>query len=313
MADIAHPPVSSLPPPPALVNLRRKSTAPVAPPSQWYKAWVRFQRNTLAMIGLFIVLCFLGVALGADSLAPYRPNFFDFNQLAGEPTLEHFLGTDSLGRDMLTLLMYGSRVSVTIGMVVPLAVMALGIPLGVAAGYIGGRVDALLMRFTDIVMGTPMLMVALLSVVLLGRNLWTVIMVLSLTGWPPLARVVRAETMRLRNLEFVVGARSIGVPPQGIVLDHIFPNLIGPIAVTIAILIPTAIIEESTLTFLNIGIDVNGLPSWAQIIRNEFQGVFSRPSLVLFPSVAISLLTIAFTFVGDALRDAFDPHLDRPA
>jgi len=314
MTDILRPtPSANLPPMPKgrIATLRKPASKQPAIRSTWYDAWVRFQGNTLAVFGLFLILCYFGMTIGADVLSPYHFAKFDFNQMASEPTYEHFLGTDSLGRDMLALLMYGSRVSMAVGIIVPAAVLVIGLPIGITAGYLGGRVDTLLMRMTDAVMSLPAILITMILVVSFGRTLWTVIFALSIMNWPQLARIVRIETMRLRNAEFVLGARAIGASRVQIILDHILPNLMGPIVVTTAILIPTMIVEEATLTFLNIGVEVNYVPSWAQIIRSEYQGIFSRPTLVLMPAMAISFLTLAFSFVGDGLRDALDPRLTR--
>jgi len=165
------------------------------------------------------------------------------------------------------------------------------------------------MRCVDVAFSIPALLVTILLISVLGRGLWTVILAFSLTAWPQLARVVRVETMRLRQMEYVVGARSLGATNFQIIRDHMLPNLVGPIAVTIAVLIPTVVIEEATLTYLNIGVELNGNPSWSQIIRNESQGIFSHPLAVLFPAIAISLLALSFTFVADGLRDALDPRI----
>ncbi len=261
------------------------------------------------MAGVFVLLVYLGITLGADYLAPYGPREYDFIQFASEPTAQHFLGTDGLGRDMLTLLIFGSRVSIAVAVVVPFAVLCIGASIGIIAGFIGGRVDSFLMRFTDVSISLPSLLLTVVLVAMLGRGLWTVTLAFSLTAWPQLARVVRAETMRLRQMEYVIGARSVGATNFQIIRDHMLPNLVGPIAVTIAVLIPTVVIEEATLTYLNIGVELNGNPSWSQIIRNESQGIFSHPLAVLFPAIAISLLALSFTFVADGLRDALDPRI----
>jgi oligopeptide transport system permease protein len=294
-----------------IATLRPPRDTQAAFRSTWYDAWLRFQRNTLAVFGLFLILCYLGITLGVDALAPYHFARFDFNQVSAEPTYEHFLGTDSLGRDMLSMLMYGSRVSLAVGLIVPAMVLMIALPIGITSGYAGGRVDALLMRFTDAVMSLPTTLVTMILVITFGRTLWTVIFALGILNWPQLARIVRIETMRLRSTEFVLGARAIGASRLQIVLDHILPNLMGAIVVTTAILIPTMIVEEATLTFLNIGVELTAVPSWAQMIRAEYQGMFSRPTIVMMPALAISFLTLAFSFVGDGLRDALDPRLTR--
>ncbi len=314
MTDILRPtPSANLPPmrQAQVASLRKPGDKSPAFRSTWYDAWLRFQKNTLAVFGLFLVFCYLGIAIGVDSLAPYHFGKFDFNQMSSEPTYDHFLGTDSLGRDMLSLLMYGSRVSMAVGLLAPVAVLFIALPVGITSGYVGGQIDNLLMRITDAFMSLPATLITMILVITFGRTVWTVIFALSIMNWPQLTRIVRVETMRLRSTEFILGARAIGATPVQIILDHILPNLMGPIVVTTAILIPTMIVEEATLTFLNIGVEVTAVPSWAQMIRAEYQGLFSRPTLVLMPALAISFLTLAFSFIGDGLRDALDPRLTR--
>lgn len=314
MTDAIRPPRRSTITDPALragqiASLGGKPSLVVVARSPWYDAWRRFSRNTLAVFGLILLICYFGLTLGADALAPYSFRTMNYNLISSEASYAHLLGTDSLGRDMLTLIMFGSRVSLAVGLIVPTIVLLIAVPIGIIAGYSGGHTENLLMRFTDVVMSLPEMLMVLVLVSAFGRSLWTVIFALSILSWPPLARVVRSETLRLRHAEFVIGARAAGAGPFYIAREHLLPNLIGPIVVTIAVLIPTVIIEEATLTFLNIGVELTNVPSWAQLIRNEFPSIFSRPMQILMPSLAISFLTLSFSFIGDGLRDAFDPRL----
>jgi oligopeptide transport system permease protein len=188
-------------------------------------------------------------------------------------------------------------------------ILLLGVPIGVVAGYFGGGVDNVLMRVTDTVFAVPPILLTLVLVTLIGRDVWVVIFALGITSWPQLARVARAETLRLRRMEFVESARSVGASHVRVMIDHMLPNLLSSVVVTTVVMIPTVIITEATLTFLGIGVEAS-IPSWALMIRMAYQNMFSRPLLIIFPSAAISTLTLAFAFVGDGLRDALDPRLD---
>jgi oligopeptide transport system permease protein len=271
-------------------------------------AWQRLCRNQLALLGLLIVLFWVGLAIGADALAPYHYNQFDFNNVEQDPSVAHFLGTDFIGRDMLTLLMYGARIPIAIAIVVPLMVILMGVPIGVIAGYAGGWLDVVLMRFTDVFFAFPSFLFMVLVIATFGRNLWTIFAALGISAWPTMARLVRAEMMRLKNADYILSARAIGARRRKIIFTHMLPNLVGPVAVAATLAIPGVIMAEAFLTFLGIGIEPT-IPSWGMIINDARESIFWHPVLVLIPSLAISSLTLAFSFLGDGLRDALDPRM----
>lgn len=278
--------------------------------SHWTLAWRRLKKNQLAVMGLFVVLFHIGLALGADALAPYSFHKYNFAVYEQDPTREYFLGTDYLGRDVFTLLMYGARVSLSVAIVVPAMIVLIGVPVGLVAGFAGGRVDSLLMRVTDVMFAFPSLLFLVLIVSVFGRSLWTIFIALGIASWPSMARIVRGQTFQIKHAEYVLGARAIGVKRLGILWQHVLPNIVGPVAVTATLSIPQAIMNEAMLTFLGLGIEP-ATPSWGMMINQAREAIFWHPLLLIFPSVAISSLTLAMTFIGDGLRDALDPRLSR--
>ncbi len=281
----------------------------VALRSPWAAAWARLRRNQLALIGLVVVVGWIGLAIGADAIAPYSVTQFDFAEFDRDASYAHFLGTDFIGRDMFTLILYGSRVSVSVAVVVPLMIVVVGVTVGVLAGYAGGRIDNLLMRFTDTMFAFPSFLFMVLIVSTFGRNLWTIFLALGISAWPAMARMVRAEVFQIKNTEYVSSARSIGARPRHIILTHFIPNLVGPVMVTAAMSIPAAVAAEAFLSYLGIGVEPS-TPSWGMIINDAQTSIFWHPTLILFPALAISSLTLAFSFLGDGLRDALDPRLE---
>jgi oligopeptide transport system permease protein len=281
----------------------------VALRSPWASAWARLRRNQLALIGLLVVISWIGLAISADAIAPYSPTQFDFADFEQDASRAHLLGTDFIGRDMFTLILYGSRVSVAVAIIVPVIIMGVGVTVGVLAGYAGGRVDNLLMRFTDTMFAFPSFLFMVIMVTTFGRNMGTIFLALGVSSWPTMARIVRAEVLQIKNTEYVASARAIGAKPRHIILTHFIPNLVGPVMVTAAMSIPAAIATEAFLTFLGIGVEPS-TPSWGMIINDAQTSIFWHPTLILFPSLAISSLTLAFSFLGDGLRDALDPRLE---
>ncbi len=290
------------------LTLRSSNEAQVEARSQWTLAWQRLSRNQLALLGLVIILFWGGLAIGADALAPYHPDQLDLSGFEQDPSPVHFLGTDFVGRDMLTLIMYGARVSMAVAIVVPLMIILIGVPIGLLAGYIGRQVDNLLMRFTDIIFAFPSFLFMVLIITVYGRSLWTIFIGLGISAWPPMARIVRAEALQIKQTDYVLSAQAIGARRRHILLAHLLPNITGPVMVMATLSIPAAIMAEAFLTFLGIGVEPS-IPSWGMIINDARESIFWHPVLILFPSLAISSLTLAFSFLGDGLRDALDPRM----
>ncbi len=291
-----------------------------APPrrqaSLWGDAWRRLIRNRMAVLGGIVVLALLLAALLADVIAPYSPTRQDYSAIFQPPGSKYFLGTDNLGRDQLSRLIYGARVAVAVGIFTQLVILAIGVPIGAIAALAGGRVDNLLMRFTDIVYAFPdLLLIILLSTVLREnplKNVWGGLLIIffaiGVVNWVNITRLTRGQLLSLKERDFVDAARALGGGSGHIIRKHLLPNALGPIIVSVTFGIPQAIFTEATLSFLGIGITPPN-PSWGSMIQDGYQAIFAYPHLVLFPALAIAATLLGFTFLGDGLRDALDPRM----
>lgn len=275
----------------------------------------RFRRHPGAVAG-FIVLALLALAAIFAPLSPYDPELSKVSERLQPPSLQHPMGTDPLGRDLLTRILYGGRISLSVGIMVVAITLGIGVTLGAIAGYAGGVIDNLLMRFTDATLSLPSLLVLILlsailrevDIPLLKRNsVLTIAVVIGLLGWTTFARLVRATFLTLREMDFVTAARALGASPVRIVLKHILPNAIGPIIVESTLELGYAIIEESGLSFLGFGIQPP-TPSWGNLLSNAQENFIRYPWLAIFPGLMIFLAIISVNYIGDGLRDAFDPY-----
>lgn len=274
--------------------------------------WRRFKRHRLALISTGVLLVVVLIAVLADFVAPYDPAFIDPLVFDEAPTAAHPLGTDRIGRDVLSRLIHGGRVSLSVGVVAVSIYMVIGVLLGSLAGYYGGRVDMLISRFIDIVLSFPTLMLILVLVSLLGPGLRNIMLVLGLLGWPQVARIVRGEFLRLRTNDFVWAARMIGSPNRRIITHHILPNAMGPMLVAATFGVATAILSESALSFLGLGVQPP-TASWGQML-NDAQSLTileTKPWLWIPPGLLILISVLSINFIGDSLRDALDPQLRR--
>ncbi len=274
-------------------------------------SWRRMAKDPLALVGLATIVAVSVAALSAPAIAPFDPTeqFFDGLTLEGAPLPpnEHFLlGTDLLGRDLLSRLLYGARTSLVIGVVANGAAVAVGTLLGVIAGYVQGWVGAAIMRFTDLMMAFPALLLAIALAAIFTPSLWIVAMVIALVNWVQIARVIYTETTGLAAREYIEAARALGAAWPRILFLHILPHLIPTILVWATLGIATTVLLEATLSFLGIGVQPP-TPSWGGIIFESQSYFLTAPWLVFFPGVAIMALALAFNLVGDALRDALDP------
>ena len=269
-----------------------------------------FRENKLAIVSLVIIMLFVIGAVFAPWLTPYGYEDIDpINRLSGL-SKEHPLGADELGRDVLTRLLYGSRISLLVGIVPTVISMLAGAVLGIIAGYIGGRVDSFIMRLADIMLAFPSMLLAMVIMYTLGDGIINIFLALALVNWASVARIVRAETLKLREAEFVEAARSIGVSNFKIMWRHIMPNCIPSMIVLFTLNIPSAILSESSLSFLGLGIE-KPMASWGMMVNIGRQYLYTNPELSLVPSIAIMLIVLAFNFLGDGLRDVLDPHLKK--
>ena len=290
----------------------------------WRDAFGRLRKNKLALLGAFGVFLLLFAGIFGPLLAPWPYQVQDLeaitanNNLPIPPfqTISHPLGTDQLGRDILSRLLDGAQVSMTVAFVVQLVVLFIGVPLGAIAGWFGGRIDTYLMRITDIFYAFPdLLFIILLSVAFretaFGRALNGVLLVfvaIGLTSWVTVARLIRGQLLSLKETEFVEAARAIGVSDRNIVVRHLLPNAIGPVIVAVTLGIPTAILAEATLAYIGIGVQPPRA-SWGTLIAEGQGFIRSYPWLTLLPGIMIATALMSFTFLGDGLRDALDPKL----
>ncbi|MBA4365502.1 MAG: diguanylate cyclase [Coprothermobacter sp.] len=278
----------------------------------WSDAIRRIRRNKLAVVGFWIIIALLVVAVVGPIVSPYSYEDQDLENTFQSPTLRHPFGTDQLGRDQLTRVMYGSRISLAVGIVCATLNFLIGVTYGGIAAYFGGRVDEIMMRIVDILYGIPTLIIVILLTVLFkdrGVNpLINVFIAIGLTYWLPMARIVRGEILSLKEREFALAAKTIGAPNNRILFRHLIPNAMGPIIVTVTLQIPSAIFTEAFLSYIGLGVSAP-VASWGVLASDGTQAIRSYPYLVLFPALAISLTMFAFNFLGDGLRDALDPRL----
>ena len=264
-----------------------------------------------ALIALFVIL-----AVFAPFLAPYDPTRIALPQKLTPPFIfqggnpAYLLGTDNLGRDILSRLIWGTRVSLGVSATVVLASSAVGLLIGLAAGYLGGRTDSFLMRFADGSIAFPGILIALLFAISLGPGVWTVIVSLSVLGWASYARIVRGEVLRLRNLEFVIGARVVGCSPARIMATHLLPNVLDAWVVIMTLQIGLVVLAEATLGFLGAGVPPP-TPSWGSLVSDGRNFVDTAWWISFFPGLAIMLLVLCVNYLGDWLRDTLDPRLRR--
>lgn len=293
--------------------------------SLWGDALYRLMRNKAAVGGLIVIASAFLIAALAPLLAPYNPIAIPVNPASQMEPLwtgskytdpRYLLGTDFLGRDIVSRLIYASRISMVVGFVPTAIVFGLGITVGMTAGFFGGWLDQLLMRFTDIIYAFPDFLF-LLIIVASFRNspfgkildgLMLIFVAIAIVGWVGVARLTRGQVLALKEREFVEAARSVGATPRRIMTKHLLPNALAPLIVTAAFAVPNAILGEATLSFLGVGI-IPPTPSWGQMINEGFPLFSANPWAVLLPAICISVVMLAFTFVGDGLRDALDPRM----
>jgi peptide/nickel transport system permease protein len=270
--------------------------------------WRQFRKNRLAMVGGAVVLVLGLVAIGAPLLAPYDPAAYDVKRILMPPGPQHWLGTDQLGRDVLSRMLYGARISMAVGFVSVGIAVLLGTLIGTVAGYYGGRVDELLMRFVDLMLNFPRFFLLLTLIALLRPSIWVIMAVIGFTGWMGLARLVRGEILSLREREFVQGARALGAADARIMARHILPNALVPVLVSATLGVAGAILTESGLSFLGLGVQPP-TPSWGNILIDGKANIEIAWWLSAFPGLAILVTVLAYNLLGEGLRDALDPRL----
>jgi peptide/nickel transport system permease protein len=264
--------------------------------------------NPLAFAGLILIIVFVAFAIFAPVIAPQDPANINLPTRLAAPSWHHLLGTDELGRDILSRIIFGARISMLVGVSVVTASLTLGLIIGCIAGYYGGRVD----RFVNIVvmnafLSFPGILLAIAFVAFLGPGLFNLILALSIGGWVGYARLVRAQVLATREREFVEAARALGASDWRVITRHILPNMIQPVIVQAAIGMAGAVLAEATMSFLGLGVPPP-VPSWGSMLNDGRAHLFDAPHVVLFPALAVMLAVLAFNFIGDALRDYLDPR-----
>lgn len=267
-----------------------------------------FRKNRMAMVGLAFVLALVAGAVFAPWISPHDPYRVALDDQLLPASASYWLGTDNFGRDVLTRILYGARVSLVVGIVPSLISMTIGTAMGILSGYVGGRTDFVIMRLADMMIAFPSLLLAMVVMYTLGANLLNIFLALALVGWASVARVVRSQTLALREKEFIEAAQANGTARITVMVRHIFPNVVPTLIVLFTLAIPEAIMWESSLSFLGVGVQPPEA-SWGLLVAKGKEYMFQAPLVALAPGVAILLTVLAFNFIGDGLRDALDPSM----
>ncbi|MEZ5569366.1 MAG: ABC transporter permease [Halioglobus sp.] len=273
--------------------------------SLWDDAWQRLRRNRLAVFGLAVLGLFVLLALLTPWIAPYGYAEQNLDLGASPPSLQHWLGTDTFGRDLLTQILYGGRISLAVGFIATAVALCIGVLWGAIAGYVGGRVDAVMMRLVDILYALPFMIFIVLLMVVFGRNLLLLFLAIGAVEWLTMARIMRAQVQSLKQQEFVEAAMSLGLSPFTIIRRHLIPNALGPVIVYTTLTIPGVMLLEAFLSFLGLGVQPPQT-SWGLLISYGAESMEEYPWLLLFPGLALTLTLFSLNFLGDGLRDALD-------
>ncbi len=267
-----------------------------------------FRKNKMAMLGLILVSLLFFVAFFIPIISPHDPYRVALDEQFLPPSSTYWLGTDNFGRDLLTRILYGARISLLVGIVPSFISLMIGAVMGIISGYYGGRIDFIIMRLADTMIAFPSLLLAMVVMYTLGANLFNIFIALSLVGWAGVARVVRSQTLALKEKEFIEAARAVGTTRAKIMVRHIFPNIVPTLIVLFSLSIPEAIMWESSLSFLGVGVQPPEA-SWGLLVAKGKEYLFASPLVAIMPGVAILITVLAFNFIGDGLRDALDPYM----
>ena len=268
--------------------------------------WQRFKVNRLAVVGAGIIAVMIVLAIFGPMISPYTyadQSLVDANQ---SPSLAHWFGTDTLGRDIYTRVMYGARISLTIGIVAALLNLVIGVIYGGIAGYFGGKTDRIMMAIVDVLYGIPLLLYVILLMVVIAPGLTSIFIALGIAYWLNMARIVRSQIVKVREEEYIVAAETMGIPKWRILWRHILPNCVGSIIITLTLAIPDAIFTEAFLSFIGLGVNAP-MASWGVLASDGISSMRSYPFQLIFPALAISVTMLGFVFLGDGLRNVFDP------
>lgn len=276
--------------------------------SLWQDAGIRLYRNKLAVTGLIILICMGVLAVLAGWITPYSYETQNLALGASPPSAEHWLGTDTLGRDMLTRILYGGRVSLMVGFLATAVALLIGVTWGIISGYMGGRVDSVMMRVVDILYALPFTIFIILLMVVFGQNIYLLFLAIGAVEWLTMARIVRGQVISIRNQEYIEAAIALGLSRGHILWRHVLPNVLGPVIVYTTLTIPNVILLESFLSFLGLGIQPPQ-SSWGILISYGVETMEEYPWLLIYPACVLSLTLFSLNFLGDGLRDALDPRI----
>ncbi|SAI71363.1 ABC-transport protein%2C inner membrane protein [Bordetella ansorpii] len=286
------------------------ATATAVPPRAGNRAWGKFRRNRVAMLGAIIVLLFVAMALFAPLLANHDPFQTSFMTIRKAPSASFWLGTDELGRDIYSRLMYGARASLMAGLVSVIIALIVGVPFGLAAGYFGGWTDSIISRCTEALLAIPFLILAIALAAFLGPSLVNAMIAIGVSAAPKFIRITRGQVLAVKNEDYVQSARALGASDLRIIGRHVFPNVMPPLIVQATITIATAIIAEASLSFLGLGLQPPN-PSWGSMLNTAKNFMTQAPWMSIFPGSAIFLAVLGFNLLGDGLRDALDPRQEK--
>jgi len=276
--------------------------------SLWVDAWHRLLKNRAAVVsGVIMLVMVLAVVFG-PMLLPWEADFTDWDHTSSPPSLEtgHWFGTDAVGRDLLVRTLEGGRISLLVGLVATLVSLVIGVSYGAVAGYYGGMTDRIMMRTVDIIYALPFLFFVILLMVVFGRHIVLIFAAIGAVNWLDMARIVRGQTLTLKNMEFVEAARACGVDHRSIIRRHIIPNLMGVVMVYVTLTIPQVILVESFLSFLGLGVQ-EPMSSWGALVNDGAQDMESAPWTLIFPAAFLTVTLYCFNYLGDGMRDALDP------
>lgn len=274
--------------------------------SLWSDAIRRLFTNKAAVAGAVVLVVLIVLAVLAPWIAPYPYAYQNLDLGASPPSSAHLLGTDVLGRDLLSRILYGARISLLVGFIATTVALVIGVSWGIIAGYSGGKVDSVMMRIVDILYGLPFIIFIILLMVIFGRNLWLLFLAIGAVEWLTMARIVRAQVLSLKNQEFVLAAQAMGVSNFAMFKRHLLPNILGPVAVYATLTIPQVMLLESFLSFLGLGIQPP-MSSWGTLIKDGVESMEEYSWLLIYPGLTFTITLFALNFFGDGLRDALDP------
>jgi oligopeptide transport system permease protein len=274
--------------------------------SLWSDALSRLLKNKAAVSGAVILVILITLAILAPFIAPYPYAYQDLDLGASPPSSLHWLGTDVLGRDLLSRILYGARISLLVGFIATTVALIIGVSWGIIAGYFGGKIDSVMMRIVDVLYGLPFIIFIILLMVIFGRNLWLLFLAIGAIEWLTMARIVRAQVLTLKNQEFVLAAQAMGVSNFAMFKRHLLPNILGPIAVYATLTIPQVMLLESFLSFLGLGIQPP-MSSWGTLIKDGVESMEEYSWLLIYPGLTFTITLFSLNFFGDGLRDALDP------